>query len=137
MRAFREGGVKSVDAGRPASDVARDQGLGTASMFAEVLSIGSELVSGQGLDTNSQWLSQALGDVGIPVRFHTTLGDDLGDNVAAFRIAVGRADLVLATGGLGPTQDDLTREALAQLAGVPLVEEPALLEAIAAIFERI
>jgi nicotinamide-nucleotide amidase len=106
-------------------------------MKAEIVSIGSELVSGQGLDTNSQWLSRSLADVGIPAHFHTTLGDDLEDNVSAFRIAAGRADLVLATGGLGPTQDDLTREALAQAAEVPLIEDPTLLEAIAAIFARI
>src|SRR5215203_5286731 len=83
------------------------------SMIAEIISIGSELVSGQGLDTNSQWLSRALGGVGISVHFHTTLGDDLDENVAAFRVAISRADLVLMTGGLGPTQDDLTRDALA------------------------
>src|SRR4051794_24871821 len=106
-------------------------------MKAEIVSIGSELVSGQSLDTNSQWLSRGLGNVGIPVRFHTTLGDHLDDNVAAFRIAAGRADLVLVTGGLGPTQDDLTREALAATADVPLIEDPALLEAIAAIFAKI
>ena len=92
-------------------------------MKAEIIAIGSELVSGQWLDTNSQWLSRALAAVGIPVHFHTTLGDDLDENVAAFRIATGRADLVLMTGGLGPTQDDLTREALAEVAGVPLVED--------------
>ena len=74
--------------------------------------------------------------MGIPVHFHTTLGDDLDENVAAFRIAIGRADLVVTTGGLGPTQDDLTREALARVAGVPLVEDPASLEAIAAMFAR-
>ncbi len=87
---------------------------------AEILAIGSELVSGQSLDTNSQWLSRELACVGIPVAFHTTLGDQLDDHVAAFRIAAGRAELVIMTGGLGPTQDDLTREALAATAGVSL-----------------
>jgi nicotinamide-nucleotide amidase len=106
------------------------------SMIAEIISIGSELVSGQGLDTNSQWLSRALGGVGIAVHFHTTLGDDLDENVAAFRVATARADLVLMTGGLGPTQDDLTRDALALVAGVPLVEDPGSLDAIAALFAR-
>src|SRR5262249_38310075 len=66
----------------------------------------------------------------------TTLGDDLEENLDAFRVAIGRADLVLTSGGLGPTQDDLTREALALVAGVPLVEDPAALEAIAAMFAR-
>ena len=82
---------------------------------AEILSIGSELTSGQNLDTNSQWLSRRLAEVGIAVGWHTTVADDLDANVAAFRIATERAGLVLATGGLGPTQDDLTREALARL----------------------
>ena len=95
-------------------------------MKAEIIAIGSELVSGQALDTNSQWLSRELGAVGIPVAFHTTIGDELEDHVSAFRIAADRADLVIMTGGLGPTQDDLTREALAQAAGVPLREDPAL-----------
>jgi nicotinamide-nucleotide amidase len=105
-------------------------------MKAEIIAVGSELVSGQALDTNSQWLSRKLGGVGIPVHYHTTLADDLDENVAAFRIAVERADLVLISGGLGPTQDDLTREALAKVAGVPLVEDRAALEEIAAMFAR-
>src|SRR3954447_16525683 len=105
-------------------------------MKAEIVAIGSELVSGQRLDTNSQWLSQRLSELGIPVHFHTTLGDDLDENLAAFRIAINRADLVLVSGGLGPTQDDLTREALALVAGVPLVEKAEALEAIAAMFAR-
>ncbi len=105
-------------------------------MIAEIISIGSELVSGQGLDTNSRWLSRALGGVGIAVHFHTTLGDDLDENVAAFRVAMSRADLVLMTGGLGPTQDDLTRDAVALVAGVPLVEDPVSLDAIEALFAR-
>jgi len=105
-------------------------------MRAEIIAIGSELVSGQSLDTNSRWLSQRLGSLGIPVAFHTTLGDDLEDHLAAFRAAFDRADLVVMTGGLGPTQDDLTREALAGCAGVPMVEDPASLAAIASMFAR-
>ena len=92
-------------------------------MRAEIIAIGSELTSGQSLDTNSQWLSQQLSALGITVAFHTTLGDVLEDHLAVFRIACERADLVVMSGGLGPTQDDLTREALAQVAGVPLVED--------------
>src|SRR5437763_728183 len=105
-------------------------------MRAEIIAIGSELVNGQSLDTNSPWLSQQLGTLGIPVAFHTTLGDDLEDHRTAFRAAIARADLVIMTGGLGPTQDDLTRDALAEVAGVPLVEDPASLAAIAAMFAR-
>src|SRR5437588_10296890 len=88
---------------------------------AEIISIGSELTSGQNLDTNSQWLSRQLAEIGIPVGFHTTVADDLADNVDCLRTACDRADLVIVTGGLGPTQDDLTREALAAVAGAGLV----------------
>src|SRR6266851_6554934 len=97
-------------------------------MKAEIISVGSELTSGQNLDTNSQWLSRRLAEIGIPVGWHTTVADDLEDNVTAFRIAADRAGLVLLTGGLGPTQDDLTREALAQLADVELVFHPPSFE---------
>lgn len=103
-------------------------------MKAEILSVGSELTSGQNLDTNCQWLSRQLAEIGIPVGFHTTVADDLADNIACFRIACDRADLVIATGGLGPTQDDLTREALAAVAGVGLVDDPGSLDHIRAMF---
>jgi len=103
-------------------------------MKAELLSIGSELTSGQNLDTNSHWLSQQLAGVGIPVGFHTTVADDLRDNIDCFRTACERAELVIATGGLGPTQDDLTREALAALAGVELEEDPVSLDHIRMMF---
>src|SRR6516164_3679473 len=105
-------------------------------MKCEIISIGSELTSGQNLDTNSQWLSQRLAEMGIPVGWHTTVADDLSDNVDAFRIACRRASLVIATGGLGPTQDDLTRDALAQVAGVELVLHQESLKRIQQIFAR-
>ncbi|MFO0801536.1 MAG: competence/damage-inducible protein A [Gemmataceae bacterium] len=103
-------------------------------MKAEILSIGSELTSGQNLDTNCQWLSKELAALGIPVGFHTTVADDLADNIDCFRIAAERADLVIATGGLGPTQDDLTREAIAAVARVELEEDPVSLDHIRAMF---
>jgi nicotinamide-nucleotide amidase len=105
-------------------------------MRAEIIAIGSELASGQSLDTNSYWLSQQLTALGITIAFHTTLGDVLEDHLAVFENACTRADIVVMTGGLGPTQDDLTREALAQCAGVPLVEDAECLAAIAAMFAR-
>jgi nicotinamide-nucleotide amidase len=103
---------------------------------AEIISIGSELTTGQNLDTNAQWLSRQLAEIGIAVGWHTTIADDLDDNVATFRIATQRARLVLVTGGLGPTLDDLTREALARAAGVELVFHPELLEQIRDIFAK-
>lgn len=95
-------------------------------MNAEIISIGTEITSGQKLDTNSQWLSQRLAEIGIPVFFHTTVADDFDANLQAFRTALLRSQLVVATGGLGPTLDDLTREILAKVAGVELVfHEPS------------
>ncbi len=105
-------------------------------MKCEILSIGSELTSGQNLDTNSQWLSRRLAEIGVTVGWHTTVADDLDANVEAFQIATRRASLVLATGGLGPTQDDLTREVLARVAGVELVLHQESLDQIEALFEK-
>jgi nicotinamide-nucleotide amidase len=105
-------------------------------MKAEIIAIGSELVSGQSLDSNSPWLSRRLAAVGIPARFHTTVGDDLDENIKAFTNAFDRAQLILVTGGLGPTQDDLTREALAAATRSTLVEDAGSLAAIAAMFAR-
>ena len=83
------------------------------SLRAEIISIGDELTSGQRLDTNSRWLSEQLGNLGVKTVFHTTVGDSMIDNVDAFRSAARRVDIVVATGGLGPTADDLTRETMA------------------------
>ena len=103
---------------------------------AEVISIGDEMTSGQRLDTNSQWLSQQLGDLGIEVAFHSTVGDDLQDNIDVFRIATHRADFVVCTGGLGPTADDLTRQAIAQMAGLELEFHRDVVHHIEKIFRR-
>lgn len=94
---------------------------------AEIIAIGTELTSGAKLDTNSQWLSLQLADLGIVVQWHTTVADELAANVDAIRIASRRVDLVLISGGLGPTLDDLTREAMAAAAGVELVLDEASL----------
>lgn len=105
-------------------------------MIAEVISIGDELTSGQRLDTNSHWISERLGELGIRVMYHTTVADDLAANVDVFRAAAQRADIVVATGGLGPTADDLTREALAEVVGRPLVLDEPSLEYIRELFAR-
>lgn len=101
---------------------------------AEIVAIGTELTSGDKLDTNSQWLSRQLTEFGIPVKFHTTVADDLEANLQALQIAAARVDLIIITGGLGPTLDDLTREVLARLAGVELQLDPDSLAAIEAFF---
>lgn len=105
-----------------------------STLSAEVISIGDEMTSGARLDTNSPWLSQRLGELGIPVRFQSMVGDALQDNVDVFRIAAARADVVIATGGLGPTADDLTRDALSIVSGRPLVLQPAALAHIESLF---
>lgn len=105
-------------------------------MRAEVIAIGDELTSGQRLDTNSRWLSAELGLLGIPVLFHTTAADTLEAGIDAFRIATGRADVVVATGGLGPTADDLTRDVLAALGDVPLDPSAEALVAVESRFAR-
>ncbi len=105
-------------------------------MISEVISIGDELTSGQRLDTNSQWLSERLGELGVRVLYHSTVADDLAANVSVFRTATARADVVVATGGLGPTADDLTREVLAQVAQRELQLDEASLDHIRGLFAR-
>ena len=103
---------------------------------AEVIAIGDELTSGQRLDTNSQWLSAELALLGVPVVFHTTATDTMEAGIDAFRIAAGRADVVVATGGLGPTADDLTRDVLAAVGNAPLELSAAALVAVESRFSR-
>ena len=105
-----------------------------APLVGEVIAIGDELTTGQRLDTNTQWLAQRLTEAGVDVRFHTTVADHLAANVAVFRTAAERANVIVATGGLGPTADDLTRDAIAEAARVPLVEDPALVAHIEGVF---
>lgn len=103
-------------------------------MRGEVIAIGDELTTGQRLDTNTRWLAEQLTEAGVDVLYHTTVGDDMQANVLAFSNAIERADVVVATGGLGPTADDLTRESLAAAAGVDLVKDEAVLEKIQQMF---
>lgn len=101
---------------------------------AAVLSIGDELVLGQTLDRNGAWIADRLMSVGLPTVEHRTVADDEPAIAAAFRELRDRAALVVATGGLGPTKDDLTREALASATGDRLVEDVAARQAIEAWF---
>jgi nicotinamide-nucleotide amidase len=96
-------------------------------MFAEILTIGDELTRGEIVDTNSSWLAAQLWDLDVTVRWMTSCRDDEGDLHRALVDATGRADLVLCSGGLGPTEDDLTVDVVSKLAGVePVLEEGAL-----------
>lgn len=114
----------SADAGAPASS--RD------APFAEVITVGAELLVGEILNGNAAWLGQRLAGIGVGVRRVNVVGDDLGDIAAAVSEAAARAPVVIVTGGLGPTQDDLTREALARSAGVQLRRDPVALKVLEA-----
>ena len=103
-------------------------------MNVTIVSVGSELVLGDVVDTNAVWLSKRLAEVGADVIAHVTVGDDHARIVDALRAAVERSDAVIVGGGLGPTQDDITREAVAALAGVGLERRPELEEPLRAFF---
>lgn len=94
-------------------------------MKAEIVSVGTELLLGEIVDTNASYLSQKLAELGIDVHYRHTVGDNLARLTEVIATALGRADVVLLTGGLGPTEDDLTREAIAAATGQPLVRVPA------------
>jgi nicotinamide-nucleotide amidase len=99
-------------------------------MGAELLTIGTELLLGQIVDTNASWMSQRLAEAGVDVYYKSTVGDNWGRIESAIRLAMSRADVVLMTGGLGPTEDDLTRDVLAAVLGWPLRLDPQVLAAI-------
>jgi nicotinamide-nucleotide amidase len=105
-------------------------------MQAVILSIGDELTLGQTVDTNSAYLSAKLAELGITALYHQTLADDRALIASALTHAARSADLVLVSGGLGPTQDDLTRQALADAMAVDLHEDPASLEMIQTYFAK-
>jgi nicotinamide-nucleotide amidase len=95
---------------------------------AEVVGVGTELLLGQIANTNAQWISQRLAEIGVDVLHHDVVGDNMDRIVDMLRRALERADVVLVTGGLGPTGDDITRDAIAVVMGVPLVRHPELEE---------
>ena len=101
---------------------------------AIILSIGDELVLGQTVDTNSAWLSQQLASIGVRIAAHATVPDDQPAIEEAIRAAAAESDILLISGGIGPTEDDLTRQALAAVLGVPLELNDAALHALAAFF---
>src|SRR5215207_4265758 len=91
-------------------------------MSAEIVAVGTEILLGSLLDTNTAWLSRRIAALGVGVYRHTTVGDNKRRLVAALSEAAARADLVISTGGLGPTSDDLTTEALGQATGREMIE---------------
>ena len=96
------------------------------SLSAEIVGVGTELLLGQIANTNARWMSEALAEVGVDVLYHSVVGDNLERIVATIDAAVDRVDVVLVTGGLGPTGDDITRDAIARVMGVEMVRHREL-----------
>lgn len=105
-------------------------------MKAEILSIGTELLLGQIVDTNANFLAQQLPALGLDLFYVSQIGDNLQRLADAFRRGLDRSDVIVTTGGLGPTEDDLTREAIAEVFGEPLEIQPHLESDLRAFFER-
>ncbi|GLO66063.1 MULTISPECIES: competence/damage-inducible protein A [Oceanobacillus] len=103
---------------------------------AEIVAVGTELLLGQIANTNAQWLSEKLASYGINIYNHTVVGDNLGRVEQAFELAQSRSDIVIVTGGLGPTADDLTREGFQQMTGLALVEDQKSMEKIETFFQN-
>jgi nicotinamide-nucleotide amidase len=100
----------------------------------EVVAVGTELLLGQIADTNSAWLGEHLAAAGIASHFHQAVGDNHDRIVLAFRTALARSDGVIVCGGLGPTQDDITRDAIAEVMNVPLHRNDSVVEAVRRMF---
>jgi nicotinamide-nucleotide amidase len=106
-------------------------------MQAEIVMIGTELLLGQIVDTNASFIGQLLAENGIILYQKTTVGDNPKRIIRALELALERADVVLTSGGLGPTEDDITRECIAEVFGKPLELRPELVEQLEARFQRI
>ncbi|HZT70520.1 MAG TPA: competence/damage-inducible protein A [Terriglobia bacterium] len=105
-------------------------------MDAEIIAVGSELLTPHRNDTNSLFLTDRLNSLGIEVRLKTIVGDDAERLAAVFRAALERSKLIILMGGLGPTEDDINRQVVADVLGRPLQEVPEVLERIAARYAR-
>jgi nicotinamide-nucleotide amidase len=101
-----------------------------------VVAVGTELLLGQIVDTNSSYIGERLASVGIASHLQLKVGDNLGRIVDAFNIALADADAIIVCGGLGPTHDDLTREAIAQVMGVELVHHQEIADVIEDLFAK-
>ena len=104
-------------------------------MIAEIVSVGTELLMGQIVNTDAQFLARRLAALGITMYRQSTVGDNPGRVKEAVREALSRADLVITTGGLGPTEDDLTKEMVAEALGLPMVRHDEVVEGIRRYFE--
>jgi nicotinamide-nucleotide amidase len=103
---------------------------------AEIVAIGSELLLGQIVDTNSAWMAQRLAEIGVNLFYKTIVGDNAGRMREIITRALERSDVVITSGGIGPTEDDLTREIVAEVTGRELVLDPSLLQQIEERFRK-
>src|SRR5690349_7932877 len=103
-------------------------------MRCEVLAVGTELLLGQIVDTNSSWIGEQLALAGIDSLFQTKVGDNAERIASSLRLALSRSDAVIVCGGLGPTQDDITRDVIASVMGVSLVRDHDLEDHIRSLF---
>lgn len=106
-------------------------------MNAEILAVGTELLMGQIVNTNAQYISKKLNGIGVNVYYHSVVGDNPGRLKDSLLTALSRCDLVIMTGGLGPTQDDLTKETVSQVLDRKLILHEESLEKIKAYFRRV
>lgn len=93
-------------------------------MKAEIIAVGTEILTGQIVNTNAQFLSEKLAEIGVDVYFQTAVGDNEARLMSLLEIASSRSSIVILTGGLGPTEDDLTKQTLAKFLGKALVFDP-------------
>ncbi len=105
-------------------------------MRLEIVAIGTELLLGHTVNTNAAWLSQELAKIGVDIFFHSTIGDNPARIKEALALARGRSDGMIVTGGLGPTEDDVTTAVIAEFAGMPLILHPEILKKIKDRFRR-
>ena len=106
-------------------------------MIAEIINIGSELLYGDVVNTNAAWLSKQLQELGVTVRYHTVIGDEANDMRDAYARSLERSDWVFVTGGMGPTQDDLSKEILAEVVDRKMVLDQESEERIRLFFEHL
>ncbi|HCV27226.1 MAG TPA: competence/damage-inducible protein A, partial [Dehalococcoidia bacterium] len=105
-------------------------------MNAEIVAIGTELLLGQIVDTNSAWIGQRFADNGIDLHYVSIVGDSRSRMLDTLKRAHGRSQVVITTGGIGPTQDDLTREIVAEMTGRKVVVDPESLIELAERFQK-
>ncbi len=105
-------------------------------LSAEIVTTGTEILLGEIVDTNAAWIAQQLRDVGVNLYYKTTVGDNLKRVQSVITLCLSRSDIIIVSGGIGPTKDDITRQAIAEATGRPLVMHAGALETLKARFAR-